>query len=215
MLFSVVVDLYYATLPVGKIQREIATGHWDLMRLTTIDENALVITNYVLTQRRAQRMVIAEEALRYICIWLVFWNVIVHGNFDLALFIAISSSAVPFALQPVWRMEMLMAVGVACGVRVSDYNTGILTTFPVIIMLRMAELTIIFFAYALIAGSEGLGALTMLAIIPLGGWLDYQLWERTRGYVLNKVLHLSREEIASTRPEIASSEDDNEFDDAE
>src|SRR5262249_23947926 len=154
------------TLPVGKIQREIASGQWDLLRLKTLAENALITINYVLTQQRSQRMMIVEQTSRFVCVWLVFWNIISHGFYQPSVLVAILLIALSFVLEPRWRLRMLNAVGVACGVHFSDYNAGLLATVPVILVTRFGELIIIYAALALTAGLGSLGIITMIVIIP-------------------------------------------------
>jgi hypothetical protein len=181
-------NLYYAILTVGTINREITSSQWDQLRLTTLDGERILLAKYAILQIRAWRMMIVDTALRLAGAGIVFLAYIygVTASFrnyagvpysreylyvwpQLA---AIAVLGIGFALEPLWRMRMVLSVGMVVSTTLHSFAYAILGVLGIVVLSYLAQILMMigfgYFVLRIFAASPP-SALLFNCMAPLVG----------------------------------------------
>ena len=152
LILVIFLDAQSITASVNSINREQVSGHWDLLRLTDLNEKFIIRTKHVLAQQRTWRSLLWVVGLR-MAVTLLFLSqfTLVRSPYDgltqlsrlvnryerdsmLAIIdVAILVvSFVVFLLEPFWRMRALTAGGVMLSARIRDTTRALLAGLGVI-----------------------------------------------------------------------------------
>ncbi|MEP7284580.1 MAG: hypothetical protein ABI947_02275 [Chloroflexota bacterium] len=203
-LVGFIADICYAVLPIHSIQQEILSGHWELQRLTPHGDSQMIAAKDGIAQLRGQRIVIVEYAVRGITVISILFGVLLYvvspNSANEIVIIGLGTLlvilvAIPYVLEPRWRMRALIAVGMAAAIQSSTPSMAVLTALAYALGARLLQLLIIvgvcFGVLTLI-----FAVFTMPFLIPLGGYLDYRLYKWVRFAMLKRVEHLAAKERA-------------------
>lgn len=178
LLASIPLDYVSITASLKSISGEIASGTWDLLRLTAVREGELVLAKHATTQLRAWRATMWVIGLRIITSliaaigffarYLDATNPSVRNSLGFGLLFVVFS-LVPFvvlfgifALEPLWRMRAVTALGMVISARVRDGASAALLAVATVLALWIVQ------ALVLVAVVAGLGVLLFVLFNVLG-----------------------------------------------
>ena len=125
---TVVGDLYYLLVSVSSINRMITSGEWDMLRLTVIPETDLVQSKHVVAEIKGWRFMVIEAAVRTFGLGFAITHMVLFAKFSYAqlaspLFLAALSAVLViwsgiYAIEPLWRMRALTALGIAASAEI-------------------------------------------------------------------------------------------------
>jgi hypothetical protein len=203
VLVSVAADIYIIVQSINVWQARHQHGEWDIVRLTPVDEEALIHTYRALIQLRVWRVVQIETTLRLalpgvlvfviaLGSWIlpILLLVVAAMIFDVsglgtvALFTALGYFAgqlgVAYLREPIWRLRVISAMSMWSAARFADPTTALLSATASVLGLRLFPLAVLFGIYAV--------ATTLLGL-PIGVFASgalAALWIGGFGAILNR-----------------------------
>ncbi len=153
VLVTLAADMYYVLITINSISRQIESGHWEMLRVTTLDERQIIAAQYAVAQIRAWRVAAGEVGLRTFLGITVLVSVgyyqIAYGSrywdtLDSALSIAsLVGVIIVFIAEPIWRMQTISAIALAVSASGSNIATAALTAFGSVMGLHIVEVSLI------------------------------------------------------------------------
>jgi hypothetical protein len=164
MIISIGMDLIldFASLifALNSIAGEVSAGRWDLLRMTPINEQRIVGAKHGLAQVRAWRVMALVLYTRSAAIVLIVLHVfllpmLVGGSSilmdmfryeffnPLLALITFVIFLVVYAIEPLWRMRAMTAVGIAISARVYTIVFAFLTAFAAIVATWISQVIIL------------------------------------------------------------------------
>jgi len=151
---TVAADLFYMLVAVSSIQRQIATGQWDELRLTHLSIDDMLWAEQGIAEIRGWRLTIAQIASRSLLIFVPLLKVIAPltpDYFSFVFVILIVPAAVVTAplwllfcvFEPVWELQTVSSLGVAIAARSSNQTTATLAGLGAIFALRLGEIVVL------------------------------------------------------------------------
>ncbi|HLY26619.1 MAG TPA: hypothetical protein VKQ72_09785 [Aggregatilineales bacterium] len=153
LLVGLLFDFYFVSLPAGRLLREKQSGHWELLRTTPFPITQIVASKYATAQFRAWRVLAVEVALRGAV------SVIIVGSFllsyttesygtnagiflsEITFFVIIS---LVYVLEPVWRMRMLVSMGLAIAMQMRSVTSVALADLGALLAMRIVQAVLVF-----------------------------------------------------------------------
>lgn len=167
---GLLIDIVGVLASVGSINRQLVTGHWDLLRLTTLDNYDIIYTKHAVTQIQAWRMltVVFSVRLTTILLFIVQAVFIRYSYSDETLlenfldeiphypFIAVSVVILVillmgcYLLEPFWRLRAVTALGMWVSARVRRISSALLAGFGLIPFIWISQGFILYLLYQII-----------------------------------------------------------------
>lgn len=172
---SVASDLINVLLTVLRVNRDVTASQWDVLRLTNLGETKILQAHYAVAQIRAWRLLPVEMAFRVLAVVLFPLFVVLEtslrsqfGVMTVLSFVVLGGFVSVFMLfgrglfsllcilEPIWRMQALVALGVAVAMQFRNLNSAISVGLCAILVLRVAQIGLL--------GLIGLGAAFLLSL---------------------------------------------------
>lgn len=183
---GIVLDFMCMSASVDSINSDVASGRWDLLRLTALNEQGILTAKHAVSQLRCWRTVLVMFGLRLgvAIITLIFLvlpylnNVSVDGYFFVTLFIVGLMLAV-YVLEPFWRARALTAVGIFVSSLNRSTSATFLTAFFSLFIVWLLQSAVIgaamfgitWIALGLASASSGYMASFLFSLCFTGVWL--------------------------------------------
>jgi hypothetical protein len=208
LLIGLLLDFYFISLPGGRLAREKENGHWDAIRVTTLTTAQIIGMKYVGAQLRAWRAVSVEVALRIAVVAILVFDVILlqlggyalldNSNLfgSLGTFVIVGSV---YILEPIWRMRMVVSMGLAISMQVHSLSFAALANFGALLAMRILQ-GILIAGFALLVSSSFLspryGAqaeTNLMAVLTFGffGLCIYLFYFTGRSWMLSRAMRLA------------------------
>ncbi|MEP7288717.1 MAG: hypothetical protein ABI947_23440 [Chloroflexota bacterium] len=152
-LIMVIANLYYLVITVNSINRLIASGEWDSLRLTPIPERDLVLGKVAVAQVRGWRFMTLDMALRLCAIAFAVTDIAATSNGYPFLTItslsallnlgSIVTLCVVYTLEPLWRMRTVVAIGIAVSAGIRNLTFAVLAGFGLVFALHIGLVIVI------------------------------------------------------------------------
>jgi len=208
-------DAYMLLLTLNKIGRQIETGQWEEILLTGIGAHSIFYAKYAIAQIRARKPMIAVTVCRIVPLLafplLLFLDIRFGYGFlahRTAMTILTNGPAIIvvlmtlpgvflylWALEPVWQMQTITAVGIVFPLRARDMLLSLLAGFTAILALRLVQMilwAVIIIAFLFV--SQIVDARQFLCIAPffiIGTPLSLWLFHAViRNYTQDRALKL-------------------------
>ncbi len=208
-------DAYILLLTLNKIGRQIETGQWEEILLTGIAAHHIFNAKYAIAQIRARKPMIALTVCRIVPIvaFPLLLYLDVHYGYGFlanrtAMTVLTNGPAIIvilmvlppvflylWALEPVWQMQTITAVGIVFPLRVRDAVFSLLAGFTAIFLLRLVQsvlITVILLAFLWV--SQIIDPLQFLCSAPIFVvgtptllWLFHAM---IRNYALDRAMRL-------------------------
>lgn len=154
---SILCDMYYAVVTVGRVNLDFYSIHSDLLRITLLPERDIVAGSYAALQLRLWRPAVFEMAIRALTLFVVELSVVIesyryrtysdpHISFDPYMFYLlaiITAFAIPFVLEPLWRLRTVIGLGFVTAMHISARTSAYLTVFLGLLGMLIARAIII------------------------------------------------------------------------
>ncbi|HVO43454.1 MAG TPA: hypothetical protein VMT34_12565 [Aggregatilineales bacterium] len=191
--FGLGADLYYGMLPIGGIQREIAGGHWDLVRISLLNPADILAAKFRVAFLRSTRLLLVEIALRAIagvplCCLFVLAIVNSYANqSDVSLmeFAILCLGLAGFLSEPLLRRWTLLWTGIALAMETRDHAAASFLVIITALGLRLAQFTLligVLIIVSILSMRDDL-YLLMIPVALAGGALDYLLYRSIGAYM--------------------------------
>jgi len=146
VVIMVAADLYYILTTVGAINHQIAAGQWDLLRITELRGENILLAKYAIAQIRAWRFLSVEVAIRVAGLVLgvlfepqIFVVLVLTLPVSWCLMILVAG----YVAEPLWRMQAIIALGVAIAARVHNHTFAILTALGAILVIQVLRFVVL------------------------------------------------------------------------
>ena len=209
LLIGLLLDFYFVGLPSGRLVREKESGHWDVMRTTALSTTQIIGAKYTSAQLRAWRVLTIEVALRTAVIAVLTVNAIL-GQIEISsalsnyfLLILLGILVVPgsvYILEPIWRMSMVVSMGLAISMQGRNLTSVALADFGALLSMRILQgiLTAIYFLPVSILvewlnsihSTDDELALVSMLVFGTFGLLIYLFYRTGRRWMLRRALRL-------------------------
>jgi hypothetical protein len=162
----IVGDFWYLFRGLRAISPHRESGHWDMIRLTPTPAKTLLGAKYVAVQLQSWRVLSAELLPRLYLIFacIPFFSLVSlqfavsFGRYsynrasiwdaeDLIIFLTMTSACVFFAMEAVWRMRAVTALGLALSARSRHTINGLLIGFFVMIGVHILQIGSVLLSY--------------------------------------------------------------------
>jgi hypothetical protein len=137
---------------IGPLNRQLTTGQWDDLRITSLRESDVVMAKDAVAQLRVWPIVVVEVGLRLASVGLFVANSL-YLNFQFTTASAIPICCYAYALifgiglvyivEPVLRMRLLIAFCTAIALRIQNLNLALLTGFVTALLVHLAQLILV------------------------------------------------------------------------
>lgn len=148
-LLGLLVDCGSIAVSVGSINSELLTGRWDLLRLTLLRIERMILAKHGTAQIRAWRLMALVVGVRVGAVALlvflytspIFISVPIYVDPLEALFgyLIIGALSLIFIVEPLWRMRALTAVGLVISSRMHSSMATILMAAGYVFALWIVE----------------------------------------------------------------------------
>jgi hypothetical protein len=163
-------DIYYIAVSVHSINHEINSGHWDLLRLTPMDDDDIIEAKLATAHIRAWRVMNLEVTVRLMLvtlfwavilfparpflngegffgrssIWQAVWRQFQERPFSTAfIIITVLLFMLSFVLEPRWRMRALTGLGMYISSRVHNISMSSVAAFFSLIGFHFVQLVML------------------------------------------------------------------------
>jgi hypothetical protein len=139
-IFPLVADLYYTMIAINKINQQIESGHWELVRLTSLDQPEILLANFAAVQVQVWRWMILDTLFAIgstITGVLLGWNRTYRFQSDPAYWVVIAISLALSLLGPLWRMRAVVALGFAVSTAVRGTSFALLGGLAAVFIMRI------------------------------------------------------------------------------
>lgn len=153
LILSLVCDLNYLAQTVTSIGHQIASGQWDMLRLTTLRRRDILMAKFAVAQIHAWRWMGADVALRlggaaFTLGLFLFWVFPPVQAFYLPRSVPVILAffvifAAVYVLEPLWRMRAIVALGIAVSARIHNSSLALLTGFGLLLGLRIVQAIVV------------------------------------------------------------------------
>jgi hypothetical protein len=146
VVIMVASDLYYMLTTVGAINHQIAAGQWDLLRITELRGENILLAKYAIAQIRAWRLLSVEVAIRVAGMVLA---VLFEPQVLIVLVLTLPVSwcliilVAGYVAEPLWRMQAIIALGVAIAARIQNYTFAILSALGFILVIQVLRFVVL------------------------------------------------------------------------
>ncbi len=143
IVITIASDVWYMLTTVGTINFQIASGQWDLLRLTEVRGENILLAKYAIAQIRAWRLMTLEVGVR---IAGVVFAALLYPPLFLIILVTLPVSwclvilVVGYVAEPLWRMQALIALDVALAVRIQNYTFAVLATLGAVLVVEFSRL---------------------------------------------------------------------------
>jgi hypothetical protein len=195
--FSVLVNFYAGITTIGFIQQQIESGHWESLQ-TTPQTNENIIAAYdAIAQIRPWRLTVVEIGIR-LALGIVFFLKVL-GDFKdsgIACFLFQIPLVIlaAYALEPVLRMRVLVALGIANTLLIRHFVSVVLATLAIVLLLHLLQFAVLGgLWYIIYSAPQDLSAvISWICYLPIGCLLAvvgvYFLYRNLREMALNYAL---------------------------
>jgi hypothetical protein len=167
LIAALAVDLYAVAVTINSIRHEMTVGHWDLLRLTPLSAKTCITAKHGIAQIRVWRVLALEVALRmsgivvfialgtfaydcwgtcYVGVWPLFAELGRSFQYHpVASAVNLILSAVlvaAYITEPLWRMRVITAFGLALSASVRNLTFGALSALALVVALHLAQVAI-------------------------------------------------------------------------
>lgn len=156
VLVSLAVDTHNVLVTINSISGQIASGHWEMLRLTTLERSQIINAEYSIAQVRAWRATALEVGLHaFVGITYFFsfgFNQLAYGSRywdELNLFLSFAALVgviLAFIAEPIWRMQAISAVALSISAQGGSTSSAALTAFGAVVGTRIVEATLLWSA---------------------------------------------------------------------
>jgi hypothetical protein len=183
ILFGLGADLYYVSLPIGALQHERMSGHLDLVRLTLLNENAIVRDKFAFYRLRALRVMLAEICLRVASVLPILIYAFVSSftssdvfNRNAPVLLGVLVWGIGFFSEPLVRRRGLVRAGIWLGMNQPNHTGAVLTGAGIALVMRLFQLAFIaIIALMGLYSGKQLATLAVLLVLGAANLLMYEL----------------------------------------
>jgi hypothetical protein len=139
-------DVYYVLVTVGTTCHQIESGQWDLLRLTEVRGEHILVAKYALAQIRVWRFMTLEIGVRIA-------GVVFTALFNLPVFLMLLVTLpvswclvvliIGYVAEPLWRMKALVALGVAIATRVQNHTFAVIAALLAVLGIQIARIAVL------------------------------------------------------------------------
>ena len=178
LAISLFCDMYYAVITVGRVNLDFYSVQSDLLRITLLAERDIIAGSYAALQLRLWRPAVFEMAIRALTLFVVELSFVIlsfqyssnpyqHLLQNLAI---VAAFAVPYVLEPLWRLRTVTGLSFAIAMRISSRTSAYLTAFLGLMAMLIARGVLV----------VGLGWLFNTILFRTGGYWN----ENTSDFIL-------------------------------
>ncbi len=163
VVIMIVSDLYYALTTVGTINHQIAEGQWDLLRITDLRGENILLAKYAIAQIRAWRLMTVEIGIRvagivFVALLNLQLSLVLLITFPVSIYLAIL--IVAYLAEPLWRMRAVVALGFAIGAWIHNYPFAVLAALGTTLVMQLSRLVVLaalwYVAFGLLSSRNGI-----------------------------------------------------------
>jgi hypothetical protein len=163
---ALILDVYSMAVTLNNIGHETSTGQLEMLRLTPLSANAYVAAKHSVAQIRAWRVLVVEVAVRMLSVVVIIIGFTFISEFypyyvqiaplyeitrsfkyhplgTTALLITLLIFVIVYIAEPLWRMRVLTAIGLAISARSRNLPFASLAGFGAIVMFHLVQVSII------------------------------------------------------------------------
>jgi hypothetical protein len=146
IVITIVADVYYMLMSIGAFSQQIGSGQWDLLRITQLREQDILLAEYAIAQIRAWRLMSLELGIRIAgLVFAALFNlqlvVILLVTLPVSIYLAIL--LVGYIAEPLWRMQAMVALGGAIAARIPNHTFAILAALGTILVVQILRVIIL------------------------------------------------------------------------
>jgi hypothetical protein len=164
---TLLADAYYTMVTVNSINQQVVSGHWDILRVTPLPEDDILSAKYAISQILAWRLMAIETALRvlsivFIPVLIISTPLLYSGNLLTSLLafvtapviilfviVAVAPVSIPvlilllmYIFEPYWRMQAVLAFGIAVSARIQNTTIAALAGFGTLLVMRAVQVAV-------------------------------------------------------------------------
>ena len=183
VLMSLIADGWYMLVTIANINRKINNSHWDLLQLTPLRRDIILDGLCAAAEVRAWPAMLLDRAARIALIAFVvlsvlmpsYWIIeILHGDsqpyplftsftgspesavVSITLFVGLIILSIGYTIEPLWRMRLMLTVGLAVSARFHSENMAAVAGTVALLAIRLTQAVLL---------------ATTLAFIGLVSWM--------------------------------------------